>query len=188
MRRILSLVIAMPLMTILSTANAPANAEPMIGEIRHFAGNFAPRGWSFCQGQLLPISQNTALYSIIGTLYGGDGRTVFALPDARGRTLVGAGNGPGLQNIRLSERSGIERAFISNLQMPSHTHDTIAPAESIEVPIADGDDANTALVASAETQKSTSGSEGGSQLVPVRDPYLAVNCIIATEGVYPSRQ
>jgi len=184
----LALVVAMPLMTILSTANAPANADPMMGEIRHFAGNFAPRGWSFCQGQLLPISQNQALFSIIGTLYGGDGRTTFALPDARGRTLVGAGNGPSLQNIRLGERRGIESAITTILQMPSHTHGTIAPSESIEVPIADGDDAETALVASAETQKSTSGSQGGNQVVPVRDPYLAVNCIIATQGVYPSRQ
>ena len=80
--------------------------EGFIGEVRLFAGNFAPRGWAFCDGQLLAISNNTALFSILGTMYGGDGRTTFALPDLRGRTAIGPGNGPGLGNVRIGQKFG----------------------------------------------------------------------------------
>ena len=96
--------------------------EGTIGEIRGFAGNFAPRTWAFCQGQIIPISSNTALFSILGTIYGGDGRTSFALPDLRGRVMIGAGTGPGLTPRREGQRSGLERETISILQLPSHTH------------------------------------------------------------------
>lgn len=99
--------------------------QPMIGEIRLFAGNFAPRGWALCQGQVLPISQiqNQALFSIIGTTYGGDGRTTFALPDLRGRVAVGVGNGPGLQTTdRIGARGGIDRQILNNVHLPRHNH------------------------------------------------------------------
>lgn len=96
--------------------------EGTIGEIRMFAGNFAPRAWAFCQGQLLPISQNTALFSIIGTVYGGDGRTTFALPDLRGRTAIGPGNGPGLSIRREGQRVGGEFNVLNTSQLPSHHH------------------------------------------------------------------
>ncbi|MFY1113097.1 MAG: tail fiber protein, partial [Methanosarcinaceae archaeon] len=98
------------------------SSEPFIGEIRMFAGNFAPRGWAFCDGQLLPISQNTALFSILGTTYGGDGRTTFGLPDLRGRVPVHAGSGPGLSTVRLGDTGGAETVTLSQAQMPSHNH------------------------------------------------------------------
>jgi len=99
--------------------------EGTIGEIRGFGGNFAPRAWAFCQGQLLAISQNTALFSIIGTTYGGDGRTSFALPDLRGRAPISAGTGPGLSTHKLGARSGTETVTLNVLQIPSHFHAAI---------------------------------------------------------------
>jgi microcystin-dependent protein len=96
--------------------------EGTIGEIRGFAGNFAPRSWAFCQGQLLAISQNQALFSILGTTYGGDGRTTFALPDLRGRTPISEGRGPGLSYRRLGQRSGTEYNNLNVLHLPSHNH------------------------------------------------------------------
>jgi microcystin-dependent protein len=96
--------------------------EGNIGEIRGFGGNFAPRAWAFCQGQLLSISQNTALFSILGTTYGGDGRTTFALPDLRGRVPISAGTGPGLSTRKLGSRSGQEIVTLNVLQLPSHFH------------------------------------------------------------------
>jgi len=96
--------------------------EPFIGEITWFAGNFAPRGWAFCDGQLLSISSNAALFSILGTTYGGDGRTTFALPDARGRAIIHAGNGPGLSPRQLGSRFGTETVTQTVVQMPSHEH------------------------------------------------------------------
>ena len=97
-------------------------SEPFVAEIRIFAGNFAPRGWAFCDGQLLPISQNTALFSIIGTTYGGDGRSTTALPNMKGRTPMHPGRGPGLTSRRLGQRGGAEYVTLAESQMPSHTH------------------------------------------------------------------
>ncbi|QNM85414.1 phage tail protein [Polaribacter pectinis] len=96
--------------------------EPFIGQIMAFVGNFAIRGWAQCNGQLLPISQNTALFSIIGTTYGGDGRTTFALPDLRGRAPMHFGNGPGLSDYRLGAKGGVEQVVLNQTQMPSHNH------------------------------------------------------------------
>lgn len=104
--------------------------DGFIGEIRMFAGNFAPRGWAFCNGQLLPISQNAALFSILGTTYGGDGRTTFALPDLRGRAPIHAGNGPGLTDRRLGSKGGQETVTLTVTQMPSHSHTIAAPANT----------------------------------------------------------
>ena len=97
-------------------------SEPFVGEIRMFAGNFAPRGWSLCDGQLVAVSQNDALFSLLGTIYGGDGRTTFGLPDMRGRIPIHAGTGPGLSQRRLGAKGGTERETITVTQMPSHTH------------------------------------------------------------------
>ncbi|MFN2335087.1 MAG: phage tail protein, partial [Wenzhouxiangellaceae bacterium] len=97
-------------------------SEPFIAEIRIFAGNFAPRGWAYCDGQLLPISQNTALFSLIGTTYGGDGRNTTALPNLQGRTPMHPGRGPGLTSRRLGERGGVEAVTLSEAQMPNHNH------------------------------------------------------------------
>ncbi len=104
--------------------------DPFIGQIMMFGGNFAPRGWALCDGQLLAISSNTALFSIIGTTYGGDGRTTFALPDLRGRASIHPGNGPGLSAYRLGERGGVEDVTLSSRQIPSHNH-----AVSGDVPV-----------------------------------------------------
>lgn len=96
--------------------------EGVIGEIRGFGGNFAPRAWAYCDGQLMSIAQNTALFSILGTTYGGDGRTTFALPDLRGRAPIHAGTGPGLSTRKLGQRSGTEGVTLTQNQMPAHTH------------------------------------------------------------------
>ncbi len=108
----------------LSSNNVNAQ-DQMLGEVRIFAGNFAPRGWAFCDGQLLPISQYSALFSLLGTMYGGDGRTTFALPDLRGRVAISAGNGPGLSEYRQGVRGGSEYTNITIAQLPSHTHAVI---------------------------------------------------------------
>jgi len=108
--------------------------EGYIAEIRLFSGNFAPRNWAFCEGQQLPINSNHALYSLIGTTYGGDGRTTFALPDLQGRAAVGVGQGSGLQSIRLGQQGGANNVTLSQLEMPSHTHSASGtPNLSVEI-------------------------------------------------------
>ncbi|KZY95593.1 phage tail protein, partial [Oleibacter sp. HI0075] len=97
-------------------------SEPFIGEIRIFGCNFAPRGWAFCQGQLLPIAQNTALFSILGTTYGGDGRTTLALPDLQGRAPMHPGRGPGLTARRLGEKTGVDEVTLTEAELPNHKH------------------------------------------------------------------
>jgi microcystin-dependent protein len=115
--------------------------DPYLAEIMPFAGNFAVRGWAYCDGQLLPISQNTALFSLIGTIYGGDGRTTFALPDLRGRSIVHPGNGPGLDSIRLGERGGAQTHTLNIGEMPSHNHLIAgAPAVQVTTTSEDGED------------------------------------------------
>ena len=111
-----------------SGSNAGSSGlEPFIGEITMFAGTFAPRGWAFCNGQRLPIAQNSALFSILGTTYGGDGRTDFALPDLRGRAPVHVGTGPGLSPNSLGQPKGVETVTLTVNEMPSHNHDLLQP-------------------------------------------------------------
>lgn len=98
------------------------SADPLLGEIMPWAPNFAPRGWAFCDGQLLAISTNSALFSLLGTIYGGDGRTTFALPDLRGRTPIGAGHGPGLSSYIQGQAGGVETVTLTQLEMPAHNH------------------------------------------------------------------
>ena len=104
-------------------------SEPFIAEIRIFAGNFAPRGWAFCDGQLLQISQNTALFSLVGTTYGGDGRTTFGLPNLKGRAPMHAGGGPDLTERRLGQSGGAETVTLTEADMPTHTHTMKASSE-----------------------------------------------------------
>lgn len=106
---------------------------PFIGQITIFAGNFAPRAFAFCEGQLLAIASNTALFSILGTTYGGDGRTTFALPDLRGRVSMSPGTGPGLSSWKLGARGGVEEVTLNVLQIPSHTHFTSSTATSASI-------------------------------------------------------
>ena len=171
-------------------------SEPFVGEIRMFAGNFAPRGWAFCDGQLLAVSQNDALFSLLGTIYGGDGRTTFGLPDMRGRVPVHAGTGPGLSPRRLGAMIGTESVTLISNQLPAHSHammassdignapnpddNTLAAATSIDPYIAN-DTPNTVLNANAVT------SVGSSQSHTNMMPFLCVNFIIALFGIYPSR-
>lgn len=168
-------------------------ATPFIGQISMFGGNFAPRNWAFCNGQLLSIAQNSALFSLLGTTYGGNGTTTFALPDLRGRTPIHAGQGPGLSNRVLGESSGSENVTLIVSQMPSHTHAVTPGASSSaatsenpsgQVPAAGGayDSA-----ANATLQGVTSGATGGSQPHTNMPPYLVINYIIALQGIFPSR-
>jgi microcystin-dependent protein len=170
-------------------------SEPFVAEIRIFAGNFAPRGWAFCNGQLLPISQNTALFSLIGTTYGGDGRTTTALPDLQGRAPMHPGRGPGLSSRQLGEQAGVETVTVSEAQMPSHAHSMNASANPGEAPGAVGN-ALARGVGGAFYGGAASLVDLASQVVPPAggsqahnnvQPYLAINFIIALVGIYPSR-
>tara|TARA_R110000744_G_scaffold2004_4_gene7846 strand:- start:1651 stop:2175 length:525 start_codon:yes stop_codon:yes gene_type:complete len=172
--------------------------EPTLAEIIMFAGNFAPRGWAFCDGQLLAISQNQALFSLLGTIYGGDGRTTFALPDLRGRVAVHPGNGPGLSPKRLGEKGGQERVTLSTLEMPAHNH---SPTTSVAVSTGVGDEGTPTGVLAAHSGaftedgngaqlggvSTTVNNTGGGQSHNNIQPFTCVNYIIALQGIFPSR-
>jgi microcystin-dependent protein len=173
-------------------------SEPFIAEIRIFAGNFAPRGWALCNGQLLPISQNTALFSVIGTTYGGDGRTTTALPNLQGRAPMHPGSGPGLTSRRLGEKSGSEVEAVSATQLPSHSHTVTAAPDSADLN-APSPDRSLARSSggSAYQQNSTASlvslapqalpNAGGNQVHNNMQPFLTLNFVIALIGTYPSR-
>lgn len=180
--------------------------DPLMAQIVMFAGNFAPRGWAFCQGQLLSIASYQALFSLLGTTYGGDGRTTFALPDLRGRTPIGVGTGPGLTDRRLGTKGGAETVTLNTLQIPSHTHPTTGGKLSTEEGVRDTPQANdipavTTMTSGLATVKLKSfgpetsnsvdsdsvGSTGGSQSHENMPPFNTIHYIIALEGVFPSR-
>ncbi|QHI35503.1 hypothetical protein IMCC3317_08490 [Kordia antarctica] len=171
--------------------------NPFLAEIVMFGGNFAPRGWAFCDGQLLSINAYQALFSLLGTTYGGDGRTSFALPDLRGRTPLSQGRGPGLSDIKLGQRGGLETITLNVTNLPNHTH-----SGSISVSNVAADDdvpgtgasigkseifvegaPNTNLAAGSVTLSNT----GGQQPFNSRNPFLGINYIIALQGTFPSR-
>jgi microcystin-dependent protein len=170
-------------------------SDPFVGEIRMFAGTFAPRSWALCDGQLLSVSQNDALFSLLGTIYGGDGRTTFGLPDLRGRIPIHAGSGPGLTPRTLGAKSGGENATVSVNELPTHTHpfkgtnqfadtsnpsgNTVAKSTTVDAYINENPSVN--LSGNAVT------SEGGSQNHTNLMPFLCINFIIALFGIYPSR-
>ena len=170
-------------------------SEPFVGEIRMFAGNFAPRGWAFCDGQLLSVSQNDALFSLLGTIYGGDGRTTFGLPDLRGRIPIHAGQGPGLSQRRLGAKAGAEQVTLTVNQLPSHTHAAEAsddlgttpnPADAVPAKSTTVD----AYAASSPTENMSAQAVtnvGGSRSHTNLMPFLCVHFIIALVGIYPSR-
>ena len=175
---------------------------PYLGAIVLFAGNFAPRGWALCQGQLLPISQNTALFSILGTTYGGDGRTTFALPDLRGRVPVGNGQGPGLSGYQLGEQVGVEDVTLLATQMPAHNHAVqvsgsqanTANANNNFLAVANGNYGGDAITVNTYngTPNATLGINsisvsGGSLPHENIQPSLCMNYIIALQGIFPSR-
>ena len=176
-------------------------SEPFLGEIKMFAGNFAPRGWALCDGQLLAVAQNDALFSLLGTIYGGDGRTTFGLPDLRGRAPMHYGSGPGLTPRNIGTRGGTETETLTVGQMPAHAHDVVNlratgnPADASDpagnslglaeiYSPATPDAALGAGSVSADPNTSAAGASQGHSNMP---PYLAVNFIIALVGIYPSR-
>ena len=183
------------LFAILSFGKTKAQ-EPILGEIRMFAGNFAPYGWAFCQGQLLPIAQNTALFSLLGTTYGGDGRTTFALPDLRGRVPVGFGQGPGLSNRVIGDQFGSELVTLNINQMPSHNHTVNAvttegnqnlPTNSLPANTKTLDKEYSDANANTTMKATMVNPTGGNQPFGVTQPSLGVNFIIALQGIFPSR-
>lgn len=159
--------------------------EPFIGEIRAASWNLAPRGWAFCNGQLLSIAQNQALFSILGTTYGGDGVTTFALPNLQGRVPIEVGNG-----IVLGESAGSTNVTLTTQQIPAHTHQLFASAAAgSEDPENKGPAGAKAYApATAPAAMGTSiGPTGGNQPHDNMQPYLTINFIIALVGIYPSR-
>lgn len=214
-------------------------SEPFIGEIIMFAGNFAPRGWAFCAGQILPIAQNTALFSILGTTYGGNGQTTFALPDLRGRVPTGQGQGPGLPAVDLGEIAGTPTTTLTINQLPAHNHAAVfqGTASQVGAPTIDvgtaaagalvnptngstsyltavtaatsgGDSVDfqglyTSTAPATGAKGSLGGVNGGGTVTPtgtvtvgvagnglpfsITQPYLGINFIIATQGIFPSR-
>lgn len=172
-------------------------SEPFIAEIRIFAGNFAPRSWAFCDGQLLPIAQNTALFSLIGTTYGGDGRTTTALPNMQGRAPMHPGRGPGLTSRRLGEKVGIETVTLAEAQIPSHSHTvkadsdrgatTNTPTTSTWLSRSTGGFAWATPAGEIAMESTMVADTGGNQAHNNMQPFLTMNFIIALQGLYPSR-
>jgi microcystin-dependent protein len=187
---LVSLLICVPSILLSNVAIAE---EPYLGEMAYFAGNFAPRGWALCDGQLLPISQNTALFSLLGTIYGGDGRTTFGLPDMRGRALVHTGSGPGLTPRSQGSKFGNETVTMSVAQLPSHNHSVNSTADTTIDATANGKAlASVKMYKAGSTpnkllNSATVGNAGASQPINTIQPTLAIHCIIAIQGIFPTR-
>jgi microcystin-dependent protein len=176
-------------------------SQPFIGEIRLTGHNFAPSGWAFCNGQLISIAENETLFALIGTTYGGDGQTTFALPDLRGRVVLGAGQGPGLSNYSFGQTGGTEQVTLSSNQMPAHRHNVLAassgsgavasPAGKVwsansnsgSLQYAAGS-ANPPIVSMAPAQVGTAGSSQPHENMP---PFLGLSYIISLFGIFPSQ-
>jgi len=169
-------------------------ANPFIASVYMFGGNFAPRGYAFCDGQLLPIAQNTALFSLIGTIYGGDGVTTFALPDLRSRAVIGPRSGPGLTPRMLGQKLGGETSQMTIANMPGHTHALpVTPADANAVDPT-GNQLGTRAEDSYHNMRTGGGTissgdniGGGGTSFNNLQPYTVVNYIIALQGTYPSR-
>lgn len=185
--------------TVTPTANA--GMEPFVGEITWVGFSFCPRGYAEANGQLLPISSNTTLFSLLGTTYGGDGRTNFALPDLRARSAVHAGTGPGLNTIKQGTKGGAEQTTLTTNNLPSHTHTatmhgTTGNANSGTVTGALAGDtgreqiysnAADATISNMSDRAISVNATGGGQGFNIRSPYLALRACIALQGIYPSR-
>ncbi|GGF39921.1 tail Collar domain-containing protein [Echinicola rosea] len=186
--------------------------DEYMASIKMFAGTFAPRGWMYCEGQLLPIAQYTALFSLLGTTYGGDGRTTFALPDLRGRVPVGPGHGPGLSDHRLGQKGGAETNTLTLANLPSHSH-SLAPvsikaspaqateqipgtngAATIAAPVAAGrpaqgfnNEAPSVSLNAGSQSVSETGRTGSNLPVNNVQPYSCISFIICVQGIFPPR-
>ena len=167
-------------------------AQPYVGEIRIFAGNFAPAGWMFCEGQLLPISENETLFNLIGTTYGGDGQSTFALPDLRGRIPLHQGGG-----FTLAETGGVETVTLTVPQIPAHSHPYLASSDPANGVVPTGQVTGKMAVSSilaygtdapvSPINSQAVGSTGGSQPHNNFQPYLCVDFIISLFGIFPSQ-
>jgi len=176
-------------------------AQPYVGEIRIFAGNFAPNGWMFCEGQLLPISENEVLFQLIGTMYGGDGESTFALPDLRGRIPLHFGTGPDGATYIQGEAAGVEEVTLTTQQIPIHNHAHLCFSDATGAPTTNPQSAvpgpaditqyNDLSAAAINAQLGTpgfnSGITGGSQPHTNFMPYLCLNYIISLFGIFPSQ-
>ncbi|MCB4808269.1 tail fiber protein [Tamlana sp. 62-3] len=182
------------IITLLSTI-VSFSQDGFIGEIRLFAGNFAPRNWAFCNGQLLAISSNSALFSILGTTYGGDGRTTFGLPDLRGRVPVGVGSGPGLTSRLQGAKFGSETTTLSVGNLPVHNHAVNAStnsgtsSEPTDNVLAHTNNFDTEYTDTANTTMSETmvGNTGNGEAFNISPPSIGMHYIICTTGTYPSR-
>lgn len=175
-------------------------SEPFIGQIMMFGGNFPIRGWAFCSGQILSIAQNTALFSLLGTTYGGNGQTTFALPDLRGRVPIHFGQGPGLSPYSLGQMAGTENRTLLINNMPAHNHlmntsssdgnDSAPAPNTVPGVVRQGSETASAYTngpIDSNFSPSAISVAGGSQPFSILQPYLAINYLIALEGIYPSR-
>ena len=178
--------------------------EPFIGQIQPVGFNFAPRGWALCEGQLLPIAQNTALFSLLGTVFGGDGRTTFGLPDLRGRSIVGVGNGAGLSNIAWGQRGGVETITLTINNLPNHFH-TVNEVQGGKVMFGsnneaggsignnfssnatNNDGADNNVMGTSSTPAHNTNPTGNGLAFQSRNPYLGIYMCIALVGIFPSR-
>jgi len=171
-------------------------SNPFIGEIRLFAGNFAPAGWAFCDGAMLPIAEYDTLFTLIGTTYGGDGQSTFALPDLRGRIPIHQGQGPGLSSHTIGESSGSENVSLTVNQMPAHPHAFMGtssnasaanPANAVVAAPSTIDLYRTATAPNANLAANALGMAGGSQPHDNLQPYLCISFIISLFGIFPSQ-
>ncbi len=197
-----------------STSQA-CSPDGYLATMKPFASNFAIRNCAFTQGQLLSITSNTSLFSLVGTLYGGDGRTTFGLPDTRGRSIVGAGAGPGLSTIFIGQRSGLENYTLNINNLPTHDHaasTTVTATATAHASDQEGDSdspngtvwavlgredtysgsapnvsMNTGAINISSTATTTTSNTGGSSSFSIRDPFIGLHWLIQTAGLYPSR-
>ncbi len=198
--------VAAELPAVANTATPDAFSDPLMGTVTMFAGTFAPRGWMKCEGQLLPISQYSALFSILGTTYGGDGRTTFALPDLRGRVPMGTGTGPALAPVRLGEKKGVEFMTLTTAQIPSHNHSATVTLNAGNVDAGIKANASDRILmssgrggtpiytdqpATAKLRQDAASAQvmntGGNQAFDNKQPSLGITYIIAVQGIFPSR-
>ena len=167
--------------------------DPYLGEIRCFGFNFAPKGWLLCNGQLLSIQQNTALFSLLGTMYGGDGRTTFGLPDLRGRVALGFGQGPGLSNRTQGEAAGAEVVTLTAPTLPPHGHTVAASATATTknpsgaLPSVTAAGASYGTTADLAMSAAMIGGGGSAQPHDNMQPYVVLNWCIAAAGIFPPR-